>query len=270
LTYLLEVARRSSIGIFLPFFQFAWCNQALAEKERVMRLGTTVLLCIMSLFVAEYTSHAQTINGCVNKRTGVLRIAPRCTALETPISWNQVGPKGEKGDPGQPGSTGAQGEAGHDGAQGPPGTPCQGSTKVFASSTGWMDTPITHVNDLEWWPVYSLTFTLDAPGIVLIESDGYGAVIGHPFRVALSLDQMEIDQSTQRTYSIAEHASGSPVYWGFSPVRSSMIDLLDAGTHTAHLFLRIAREGSSHSVTSEFNALTLRATWYSDGVMITP
>lgn len=63
-----------------------------------------------------------TINGCYEKRTGVLRVidaeaGKACLSAETPISWNQRGPKGDKGD------QGLQGLQGEKGDKGDPGTP---------------------------------------------------------------------------------------------------------------------------------------------------
>jgi hypothetical protein len=72
------------------------------------------------------------INGCYEKRTGILRVidadaGKTCLSIETPISWNQQGPvgppgpKGDKGDPGPPGPEGAKGDPGPQGEQGEPG-----------------------------------------------------------------------------------------------------------------------------------------------------
>jgi hypothetical protein len=91
-------------------------------------------------------SQSSQISGCVNKKTGALRVASKCTSLEKPISWNiqgpqgdvgpqglagpqgekgdagDTGPQGEKGDAGVKGDTGAKGEKGDVGPQGPAGT----------------------------------------------------------------------------------------------------------------------------------------------------
>ncbi|CAN2169955.1 Collagen triple helix repeat [Candidatus Nanopelagicaceae bacterium] len=91
-------------------------------------------------------SQSSQISGCVNKKTGALRVASKCTSLEKPISWNiqgpqgdvgpqglagpqgekgdtgSTGPQGEKGDAGVKGDTGAKGEKGDVGPQGPAGT----------------------------------------------------------------------------------------------------------------------------------------------------
>lgn len=70
------------------------------------------------------SSQSSEISGCVNKKTGALRIASKCTNLERPISWAKQGPQGVKGDTGlqgekgETGSAGPQGEKGETGAQG--------------------------------------------------------------------------------------------------------------------------------------------------------
>jgi hypothetical protein len=53
-------------------------------------------------------SQSNVINACVNKSTGLLRIAKKCTKAEKPLSWNKQGLQGEQGLqglPGQPGTT---------------------------------------------------------------------------------------------------------------------------------------------------------------------
>jgi hypothetical protein len=73
------------------------------------------------------------INGCYETQSGLLRVidaGKTCRQLETPISWNQQGPKGDRGEIGQPGPKGdaglmgppgPKGEKGDPGAQGEPG-----------------------------------------------------------------------------------------------------------------------------------------------------
>ncbi|MGH3370629.1 MAG: hypothetical protein ACRDPR_11570 [Nocardioidaceae bacterium] len=66
------------------------------------------------------------INGCYEKRTGILRVidaeaGKKCLSVETPISWNQRGEKGYKGDPGPAGPKGDTGPAGPPGPAGPAG-----------------------------------------------------------------------------------------------------------------------------------------------------
>jgi len=64
------------------------------------------------------SSSSNEITGCVNKKTGLLRIATKCTTSEKPISWNKVGPQGIAGPQGEAGTVGPQGIAGPQGAKG--------------------------------------------------------------------------------------------------------------------------------------------------------
>lgn len=57
-----------------------------------------VILTVLVIIITQ--SSAQTIKGCVNNKTGALRIATSCTKSETAISWNQTGPVGPQGPPG--------------------------------------------------------------------------------------------------------------------------------------------------------------------------
>ena len=65
------------------------------------------------------------LNVCINKKTGALRVANKCTAAERKTVLGGVGARGEKGDKGDTGATGLTGETGAvgpQGAQGPAGT----------------------------------------------------------------------------------------------------------------------------------------------------
>lgn len=53
-----------------------------------------------------YTDEAGAFHGCVNAKSGDLRVvAPgtACMKSEVPIDWNQIGPQGEEGEKGDPG-----------------------------------------------------------------------------------------------------------------------------------------------------------------------
>ena len=75
----------------------------------------------IALAIAEPSGERQVIKGCVNKRTGVLRLLPeggRCSKHERPIEWNRegrLGPPGPAGPQGVPGLTGPQGPRGPEG-----------------------------------------------------------------------------------------------------------------------------------------------------------
>ena len=105
------------------------------------------------------------INGCYEKRTGLLRVIDAeagrsCTQLETPIEWNVAGPpgatgatgatgpqgpqgpKGDKGDKGDPGAVGPQG------AQGPPGPAAGPTAAVVATAPVPLGTTLLDVQGL--------------------------------------------------------------------------------------------------------------------------
>ena len=86
-------------------------------RRRGMRMlfaGTAILAGATGVALATIPGSDGIINGCYEKRTGILRVidpeaGKKCLSLETPISWNQ---KGLKGDPGAPGARGERGPAG--------------------------------------------------------------------------------------------------------------------------------------------------------------
>ncbi len=57
-------------------------------------------------------SQGQAVSGCVNKKTGILRISEDCSKSEKKIQWNTYGIQGEKGEQGQAGERGPQGRPG--------------------------------------------------------------------------------------------------------------------------------------------------------------
>lgn len=73
-------------------------------------------------------SASNTINACVNKKSGVIRqlTSGKCTSKETPLTWNKTGvqgPRGLQGVRGLQGARGLQGEQGIQGEQGLLGQP---------------------------------------------------------------------------------------------------------------------------------------------------
>ena len=101
----------------------------MSKRGRLLLLAVVALLVAVGGGVAYATiptSGTGVINGCYEKRTGILRVidaeaGKTCTSFETPISWNQMGPKGDRGAEGLAGPVGAQGAKGEPGAQGPAG-----------------------------------------------------------------------------------------------------------------------------------------------------
>jgi type VI secretion system secreted protein Hcp len=98
-------------------------------NARKLRNGL-ILVGVAGLGVAAFAAIAKAapgdgvIYGCVN-RAGVLRVAASatdCSARETAIQWNQVGPQGLPGAMGPAGPAGPTGPVGPPGPQGPAGT----------------------------------------------------------------------------------------------------------------------------------------------------
>ncbi len=58
---------------------------------------------------------------CINAKTGVIRVANKCTSAERKTVLGGVGAQGAKGDKGDIGATGTTGATGSTGAQGPQG-----------------------------------------------------------------------------------------------------------------------------------------------------
>jgi hypothetical protein len=100
------------------------------------------------------TGNTTVIRGCVDDKTGMLRVVDRgekCRRHEHLIDWNREGPMGPRGPRGQMGPGGPRGEAGPAGIpglegppglqgpvgpQGEPGTPGHGTGSVPPASSG--------------------------------------------------------------------------------------------------------------------------------------
>jgi len=84
-------------------------------------------------------SEPGSITGCVNKKTGALRIVAKCTSAERSIQWGKIGPAGAVGEiglPGEPGPAGAMGPAGAVGPAGAQGLPGVNGINGFSGSNG--------------------------------------------------------------------------------------------------------------------------------------
>ena len=79
--------------------------------------------------VSSVVASTTSIHACVTKKTGAIRIAPKCKKTETALSWSVQGPKGTTGAAGANGLPGVQGEIG---LTGPAGTsPTVGSRTIL-------------------------------------------------------------------------------------------------------------------------------------------
>jgi hypothetical protein len=94
--------------------------------------GTIVVASVGVAYAAIPNSGNGVINGCYEKKTGILRVidaqaGKSCLGFETPISWSQKGEPGAAGAAGAPGAvgpagpTGPTGPRGLEGPQGPKG-----------------------------------------------------------------------------------------------------------------------------------------------------
>jgi len=110
-----------------------------AETKRILVAGLAVSLLVIGMGVGSQVavSQAQTINGCVNKSTGVLRITETCTKRERKIQWNVLGARGPQGPAGPAGSAGASGPAGPAGSSGSTGA--TGATGPAGPSNAYLD-----------------------------------------------------------------------------------------------------------------------------------
>lgn len=114
-----------------------------AETNRTIIAGLAIALLVIGMGVGAQVavSQGQTINGCVNKRTGVLKIAETCTNRERKISWNVLGARGPQGPAGTSGSPGPAGPAGPAGSAGATGaTGATGSTGPIGPSDVYLNT----------------------------------------------------------------------------------------------------------------------------------
>jgi Collagen triple helix repeat (20 copies) len=96
---------------------------ARTRAKRVLLIGGVFVVFGAGLAYAAIPGADGTINGCYEKRTGLLRVidaeaGKKCLSIETPISWNQKGLKGDQGSQGLQGQRGLQGEQGVPGAEG--------------------------------------------------------------------------------------------------------------------------------------------------------
>jgi hypothetical protein len=88
------------------------------------RLSLLFLAVCVAISLIPAPSYSETINACVNNRSGAMRIVTdpaQCKKTERPMSWSTV--VGVQGPQGEPGSAGPQGPKGDNGAPGPQGLP---------------------------------------------------------------------------------------------------------------------------------------------------
>jgi hypothetical protein len=144
-------------------------------------VGALVVLAGGVLVASAADTATTTINGCVDKNFGDVRVIDpakggACRFYENPTSWNQQGPAGPQGIQGATGAAGAAGTQGAAGAQGVPGPQgAQGAqgpkgdpgTAEFVVSAPILGKQVIADGQTESWQVHC------APGQVVV-SGGTG------------------------------------------------------------------------------------------------
>lgn len=138
-----------------------------AETNRILIAGLAIALLVVGMGVGAQVavSQSQTINGCVNKRTGVLKIADTCTNRERKIQWNVLGARGPQGPAGPAGSSGSAGSPGASGSAGATGaTGAAGPSNAYLS----FDDQSTRLNAIAPNLCHTSTFSLPAGDYVVV------------------------------------------------------------------------------------------------------
>lgn len=79
------------------------------NKKATFTTACIFILCSSVLGVNLAVSQPDGIKGCVDKKSGILRIATKCKSTERAIQWSIFGPQGPKGDKGDTGEKGEKG-----------------------------------------------------------------------------------------------------------------------------------------------------------------
>lgn len=108
-------------------------------------VGSVIGISVNTASVAEEVAQGEVLTVCINKKTGAIKVANKCSKEERKTTLGGVGPqgpqgeKGDKGDTGAVGATGAtgpQGATGATGTQGPQGPQGPQGERGFTGATG--------------------------------------------------------------------------------------------------------------------------------------
>jgi len=92
-------------------------------------VGSAIGMSLNTASVAEEVAQGEVLAVCINKKTGAIKVAEKCSKQERKTTLGGVGPQGLQGEKGDKGDTGAVGATGATGATGPQGaTGATGST----------------------------------------------------------------------------------------------------------------------------------------------
>ena len=96
-------------------------------------VGSVIGMSVNTASVAEEVAQGEVLTVCINKKTGAMKVANKCSKEERKTTLGGVGPQGVQGEKGDTGETGAVGATGATGATG-----LQGATGAtgFTGATG--------------------------------------------------------------------------------------------------------------------------------------
>ena len=110
----------------------------ITKRELVVGLlagfvGSVIGMSVNTASVAEEVAQGEVLTVCINKKTGAIKVANKCSKEERKTTLGGVGPQGVQGEKGDTGETGAVGATGATGATG-----LQGATGAtgFTGATG--------------------------------------------------------------------------------------------------------------------------------------
>jgi len=84
-------------------------------------VGSVIGMSANTASVAEEVAQGEVLTVCINKKTGAIKVANKCSKEERKTTLGGVGPQGAQGEKGDKGDTGAVGATGATGATGPSG-----------------------------------------------------------------------------------------------------------------------------------------------------
>ena len=98
----------------------------ITKRELVVGLlagfvGSVIGMSVNTASVAEEVAQGEMLTVCIDKKTGAIKVANKCSKQERKTTLGGVGPQGAQGEKGDKGDTGAVGATGANGATGPQG-----------------------------------------------------------------------------------------------------------------------------------------------------
>jgi hypothetical protein len=98
----------------------------ITKRELVVALlagfvGSVIGMSVNTASVAEEVAQGEVLTVCIDKKTGAIKVANKCSKQERKTTLGGVGPQGAQGEKGDKGDTGAVGATGATGATGTQG-----------------------------------------------------------------------------------------------------------------------------------------------------